>query len=334
MAVSKFPPIKTVHGLIDDHERLPRQGAVGDAWYEEHAGLLWVWDQDKQTWRDLNLWHGKGFAASVANLVGLGGVATGTRGEAGTTRRRARSERDVSHRLLVLNANTVNLPEKGAGGDAWFDSAAGILWIWDDLDSNWVGLGPLHGISSRQIANPGEVSAFAGSAEEMSKDAEGGTRCKSAGELRDELRRDLLKNLRARVRELQPRTSIVDDDPIPDHATPFLIGEPVSLRLSAADVVQRAEAFATAGALVVEPIHVGVPDALAAQRPEVFAIRFPSGALAGVTARLVPGKPGLSTVEFANPIELIDPRIDEAPVGELNLMLFAFRREDPLGNVA
>lgn len=128
--------------------------------------------------------------------------------------------------------------------------------------------------------------------------------------------------------------ALADDDPIPDHATPFLVGEQVSLRLTAADVVQRAEAFAAAGALVVEPIRVGVPDALAAERPEVFAIRFPSGALAGVTARLVPGKPGQTTIEFANPIELIDPRIDEAPVGELNLTLFAFRREDPLGNAA
>ena len=47
MSVLKFPPIKTVHGLIDDRTSLPRHGAVGDAWYEEHAGLLWVWDQDR-----------------------------------------------------------------------------------------------------------------------------------------------------------------------------------------------------------------------------------------------------------------------------------------------
>lgn len=31
VAVSQFPPIKTVHGLIDDHKSLPREGAVGDA---------------------------------------------------------------------------------------------------------------------------------------------------------------------------------------------------------------------------------------------------------------------------------------------------------------
>ncbi|MFZ4733049.1 MAG: hypothetical protein ACOYK7_10985, partial [Pirellulales bacterium] len=83
MAVSQFPPIKTVHGLIDDHKSLPRQGAVGDAWYEEHAGLLWVWDQEHHTWRELNLWRGKGFASSVASLIGLGGAAAGVKGEAG-----------------------------------------------------------------------------------------------------------------------------------------------------------------------------------------------------------------------------------------------------------
>lgn len=124
------------------------------------------------------------------------------------------------------------------------------------------------------------------------------------------------------------------DDPIPDHATPFLVGVPVPIRLAAADVARRAESFAAAGALVVEPIRAGVPDALAAARPDAFALRYPSGALTGVTARVVPGVPGASTVEFANPIELIDPRIDEAPVGEQEVTLFAFRRGGPSGDAA
>ena len=84
MSKRDFPPIKTVHGLIDDRASLPREGAVGDAWYEEHAGLLWVWDNDLETWRDLNLWHGRGFAASVASLVGLGAGAVGVKGDKGT----------------------------------------------------------------------------------------------------------------------------------------------------------------------------------------------------------------------------------------------------------
>jgi len=83
VAVYEFPPIKTVQGLIDDHKSLPERGAVGDAWYEEHAGLLWVWDQDKHTWRELNLWRGKGFAASVASLIGLGGGTSASRGDVG-----------------------------------------------------------------------------------------------------------------------------------------------------------------------------------------------------------------------------------------------------------
>jgi len=83
LSVLNFPPIKTVHGLIDDHKSLPKHGAAGDAWYEEHAGLLWVWDQELGKWRDLNLWHGRGFAASVANLVGLGSGSHGAKGEQG-----------------------------------------------------------------------------------------------------------------------------------------------------------------------------------------------------------------------------------------------------------
>jgi hypothetical protein len=121
---------------------------------------------------------------------------------------------------------------------------------------------------------------------------------------------------------------------LPDHALPYLVGEPLPLRLECADIVKRADAFAAAGALVVEPIRLEVPEALAATRPETFAIRFPSGALGGVTARIVPGGPGRSVIEFANPIELIDPSIDEAPVGEQTLMLFAFRRDGSLGHAA
>lgn len=128
--------------------------------------------------------------------------------------------------------------------------------------------------------------------------------------------------------------ALLDEDPLPDHATPFLCGQPVPLRLTGSEIAQRAEGFAAAGALVVAPIRVGIPDALAAARPDAFALRFPSGAVTGVTARVVTGEPGGSTVEFANPIELIDPRIDEAPVGEQEVTLFAFRRGGPLGDAA
>lgn len=128
--------------------------------------------------------------------------------------------------------------------------------------------------------------------------------------------------------------ALFDDDPLPDHATPFLCGQPVPLRLTGSEVAKRAESFAAAGALVVAPIRVGIPDALAAARPDAFALRFPSGAVAGVTARVVPGEPNASAVEFTNPIELIDPRIDHAPVGEQEVTLFAFRRGGPLGDAA
>lgn len=124
------------------------------------------------------------------------------------------------------------------------------------------------------------------------------------------------------------------DDPIPERLIPFVVGEPVSFRLATSDVVARAEAFAAFGPLVVEPFRIAVPDALAVASPEAFAIRFPSGSLAGVTAKVVPGGREQCVVEFADPIELIDPTIDEAPVGEQQMTLFAFRRAGPLGDAA
>jgi hypothetical protein len=128
--------------------------------------------------------------------------------------------------------------------------------------------------------------------------------------------------------------ALLDEDPLPDHATPFLCGQPVPLRLTGSEIAQRAEGFAAAGAVVVAPIRVGIPFALAAAWPDAFALRFPSGAVTGVTARVVLGEPGGSAVEFANPIELIDPRIDEAPVGEQEVTLFAFQRGGSPGDGA
>ena len=72
MSSIDFPPIATVLGMVDDHKKLPAKGKEGEAWYEENAGLLWVWDGELLKWRELNFWKGRGFASSVANLVGLG----------------------------------------------------------------------------------------------------------------------------------------------------------------------------------------------------------------------------------------------------------------------
>ncbi|MFM8190188.1 MAG: hypothetical protein ACKN85_17020, partial [Pirellula sp.] len=72
MASIDFPPIETVLGIIDDQRKLPLKGKVGEAWYEENAGRLWVWDGELLKWRDLNLWKGQGFTSSIAHLLGLG----------------------------------------------------------------------------------------------------------------------------------------------------------------------------------------------------------------------------------------------------------------------
>ena len=72
MSAIDFPPIETVLGIVEDQKKLPLKGKVGEAWYEENAGRLWVWDGELLKWRELNLWKGRGFASSVATLVGLG----------------------------------------------------------------------------------------------------------------------------------------------------------------------------------------------------------------------------------------------------------------------
>ncbi|MFY8073934.1 MAG: hypothetical protein ACOVNQ_19735, partial [Pirellula sp.] len=90
MSARNFPPIETVLGLIDDQKKLPVKGSLGDAWYEENAGRLWVWDGELLEWRELNLWRSSGFASSVAKLLGVSEAsfakgATGAIGERGLT---------------------------------------------------------------------------------------------------------------------------------------------------------------------------------------------------------------------------------------------------------
>ena len=252
MSTLAFPPIQTVHGLIEDHRSLPPRGVAGDAWYEEHAGLLWVWDQDLEKWRDLNLWHGRGFADSVANLVGLGIASRPSGGNA-----------DVE-------APSAALGEAGPPGV-----------------TNRTSLVSRPRLPERRLV--GEVQNGLGSAS--------------------------------------------------DSATAFLVGEPVDLRLSFPDVLRRAQTFAVADALKDEPVCVSVPDILAREQPDSFALRFPSGALCGVTAqiksRTTSGLPAPSPViEFLNPMELIDPEIDEHPAAHFTVTLYAFRRAGTLTHVA
>jgi len=44
--------------VIERPSDLPATGSIGDAWYEESAGKLWVWDPDGIRWREVTLWQG------------------------------------------------------------------------------------------------------------------------------------------------------------------------------------------------------------------------------------------------------------------------------------
>lgn len=56
-STSLYPRITSVHGVIEGPRDLPATGSIGDAWYEESAGKLWVWDPDGIRWREVTLWH-------------------------------------------------------------------------------------------------------------------------------------------------------------------------------------------------------------------------------------------------------------------------------------
>lgn len=58
-STSSFPRITTVRGVIERPSDLPRTGSTGDAWYEETAGKLWVWDPEGNRWCEVTLWQGR-----------------------------------------------------------------------------------------------------------------------------------------------------------------------------------------------------------------------------------------------------------------------------------
>jgi hypothetical protein len=83
-----IPPVHAVLGIIEDARTLPAQGDLGDAWYEEAKGRLWIWDDVHSRWVDLSLWRtGSPLAGAVAaaGSMGLPGSQgeNGVQGEAG-----------------------------------------------------------------------------------------------------------------------------------------------------------------------------------------------------------------------------------------------------------
>ena len=57
-STSLFPRITSVRGVIEGPNELPATGSIGDAWYEESAGKLWVWDPASSRWCEVTLWQG------------------------------------------------------------------------------------------------------------------------------------------------------------------------------------------------------------------------------------------------------------------------------------
>ena len=58
-STSSFPRITSVRGVIERPSDLPATGTIGEAWYEESIGKLWIWDPDGIRWTELNLWPGR-----------------------------------------------------------------------------------------------------------------------------------------------------------------------------------------------------------------------------------------------------------------------------------
>ena len=87
MSIKRFPPVRSILGLVDDVHSLPGHAEAGDAYYDSSTGHLWVWDIEHGRWHDLHLWQKYGSAAGLAGvataaLAGAAG-AQGVRGEPG-----------------------------------------------------------------------------------------------------------------------------------------------------------------------------------------------------------------------------------------------------------
>ena len=76
-----IPPVHAVLGIIEDSRTLPAQGDLGDAWFEEGKGRLWIWDDIASKWVDLNLWRSLPVTAGAAN--GSSVVVPGPQGPKG-----------------------------------------------------------------------------------------------------------------------------------------------------------------------------------------------------------------------------------------------------------
>ena len=90
-----IPPVHAVLGIVEDARTLPERGDLGDAWYEEAKGRLWIWDDKLSRWVDLSLWRA---GAAVAGVSGAAGVP-GPAGSAARRERKSTPAEDLSQRV-------------------------------------------------------------------------------------------------------------------------------------------------------------------------------------------------------------------------------------------
>ena len=82
MARRTIPPVSRVLGVVDHADSLPKKADLGDAWYDEGAGVLWIWDHENHTWVDVGRFHSAspGLISSLSEAFGFGGGSAASAG--------------------------------------------------------------------------------------------------------------------------------------------------------------------------------------------------------------------------------------------------------------
>ena len=108
MAIKRFPPVRQILGMVDDRRSLPKQADIGDAYYEESTGLLWVWDAEHDRWHELGLWARHGAVMDLAGAATAAvAAATMTRMRAGSWGRGREEKGSASPRTAASTAAAV-----------------------------------------------------------------------------------------------------------------------------------------------------------------------------------------------------------------------------------
>ncbi len=133
-----------------------------------------------------------------------------------------------------------------------------------------------------------------------------------------EVLREFMKSHGMPLGDLEPM-----EDQIPETLSPFVVGEPVVLALDATIVAQMVEKLLLGE--LVQPISVSKTTTTDIGPGTAFVILFESGAMGSVTVQ--PGQHP-QTMEFPDPLELIDPLRDEPLEGAYLVTLIELVRPE------